>query len=153
MAFRPDAHKQLIRYVEAVSGEPNKETIRGAVLLTEDQRASLEFILRKLWGRTDYRCPLNLDVKPQHGYRSRVLKDGFTAEKYAEWLVAGCSDTATVGTDANGRPHLLVAGTVDGNHVYDIVVPIRSDASGYVHVDDVIPKGLPPKSKARADRP
>lgn len=52
-----------------------------------------------------------------------------------------------VGIEQNGRPHLLVSGVIDGPNTFDIVVPIRSDALGYVHIDDVIPKGLPGRNK------
>lgn len=92
-----------------------------------------------------------LDIKPQHGYRSRVLKDGFAGSQYVEWLVAGCSDVAEVSTDSVGRPNLIVRPVEDGRQVaYDILVPIRSNQDGRVHIDDVIPKGLPARQKKAA---
>ncbi|MBO9748934.1 MULTISPECIES: hypothetical protein [Xanthomonas] len=147
MAFRPDAHKELIRYISSAGGQPPRQTIRKAIILTSQQQSDLTTALRQLWGSQTYVCALQLDLKPQHGYNSRVLKDGFSGAKYVEWLVAGCSDTAVVGVEKNGRPHLLVPGVIDGLNTFDIVVPIRSDALGYVHIDDVIPKGLPSRNK------
>lgn len=150
MAFRPDAHKQLLRYAEdaAELALPHKATIADAIVLTADQRLAIEKTLREYWANVSYACRLSLDVKPQHGFASRVLKDGFSPEQYVEWLVAGCSDIAVVGTDSHGRPALVVADIVDERAVgYDLIVPIRSDVRGYVHIDDVIPKGLPPKKK------
>jgi hypothetical protein len=129
------------------AGAPHKLTIRQAVILTEAQRAEISALLAGVWKR-EMVCPLMLDLKPQHGYQSRVLKDGFTAEQYAEWLTIGCADVAEVSTDANGRPNLIVRAVVDHHSIsYDVLVPIRSDAFGNVHVDDVIPRGLRPKQK------
>lgn len=145
MAFDPKAHKALTRYVDRVlkTGVVHRDTIRDAVILTDIQRVAISVALEALWGRA-YPCPLLLSVKPDHGYRSRVIGDGFTPEQYVEWLVLGCSDAAEVKVeDGTGRPYLLVADVVDHRNVrYDVIVPIRSDALGFVHIDGMIPKGL-----------
>ena len=150
MAFRPDAHRQLLRYAHdaAAKADPHKLTITGAVVLTDGQHAAILKILRDFWSQGEYTFPKSLDVKPRHGFRSRVRKDGFSPDQYVEWLVAGCSDIADVRTDERGRPSLIVSHVQDENRiVYDLLVPIRSAQRGYVHIDDVIPKGLPPKKK------
>lgn len=66
-----------------------------------------------------------------------------------EWLVLGCSDVAEVDVDHLGRPHLVVRGVTeaDSQAAYDVVVPIRSNADGFIHIDDVIPRGLAGKKK------
>lgn len=154
MALTTDAHRALLLYVSQAreQDEPHKATIHKAVILTAGQRDKIAAILSAFWG-TEYRCPPELDLKPQHGYRSRVIKDGFSAERYVEWLVLGCSDVAQVAQDDRGRPHLAIAcvkekDTPGGS--YTLQVPIRSTAGGYTHVDDVIPKGLKPKQKKAA---
>ena len=151
MAFTPDAHKSLQSYVAQVlaSGVAHQATIRNAILLTGVQHQTLTNRLREFWGNQSYQCPFILDVKPRHGYLSRVLKDGFTPEQFAEWLVAGCSDVAEVVVDRVGRPGLIVRSVTDERAIsYDILVPVRSNISGYVHVDDVIPRGLQGKKTA-----
>ena len=149
MAITPSAVKALQAYVARAdaAGEPHKETIFSAVVLTDDQRAEISVLLAGFW-KKPMDCPALVDLKPHHGYRSRVLKDGFTGAEYAEWLVAGCSDVAEVSTDAIGRPNLIVRAVDDGRRVvYDILVPVRSNQDGHVHIDDVIPKGLPARQK------
>lgn len=148
MALNPKAYVALVRYCErAVDLGPYKEKIRNAVILTPSQRLGVSAKLSSFWNRA-IECPLQLDLVPQHGFRSRVLKDGFSPEQFAEWLVVGCSDVASVGQDPVGRPFLIVPATTDPQgHTYDVVVPIRSDATGHVHIDDVIPKGLAGKKK------
>jgi hypothetical protein len=127
----------------------HKITISNAVILTSEQCRNITFLLAKYWTNDDYICPTVLDIKPHHGYCSRVEKDGFTPEQYLEWLVAGCSDVATVSSDTIGRPFLLL--NVAGDDVlkmpFQIQVPIRSDMKGYVHIDGVIPHGIAPKKK------
>jgi hypothetical protein len=118
-------------------------TAKAAILLTARQHAGVSEHLAAYWGRP-YVCPPVLDLKPLHGYRSRVEKDGFRPEEFVEWLVAGCSDVADVAVQPNGRPYLIVRDISDGwPTTFDLVVPITSDHFGYVHVFDVIPKGLP----------
>jgi hypothetical protein len=144
VALDPHAYKALQNYVARVSATRavHRETVRDAIVLTLEQQAAISAKLSILWGRP-YRCPLLLPIKPEHGYRSRVLKDAFTGDQYLEWLVAGCSDTAVVEDDEKGRPRLVLHDVLDHRNVrYDIVVPIRSDSAGFVHVDDVIPKGI-----------
>ena len=145
MVMTPDAHRWLLHYVEQAraSGLPHRATAKAAVALTVRQHAQLEARLKAYWG-AHYACPAVLDLKPEHGYRSRVDKDGFTPDDYVEWLVAGCSDVADVATQPNGRPYLFVCDVHDGwDRPFDLIVPITSDHFGYVHVFDVIPKGLP----------
>lgn len=152
MALTVAAHKALTMYVERADIDgPAKQTIVRAVALTLAQKQAAELILREYWGQPSYACPSILDLKPQHGYRSRVQKDNYPSPRYVEWLVAGCADVAAVRADPSGRPQLLVAGVEDETgHTYDLLVPIRSDVHGYVHIDDVIPKGLPPRQKKTA---
>src|ERR1700755_3632197 len=144
MALIPSAHTALTDYVvrSQASGAPAKATVKEAVILTAAQVEKATALLSALWGRA-YPCPGLLDLKPAHGYASRVGKDGYTGDQYVEWLSAGCSDDAMLEADDRGRPNLRVNVTDDnGALLYAIVVPLRSDALGYVHVDDVIPKGL-----------
>ncbi|MCC8364144.1 hypothetical protein LK996_13785 [Lysobacter sp. A6] len=145
MAITADAHRWLLRYVEhvAVSGVPQNATAKQAVALTRLQQAHLTRHLTAYWGKP-YECPRVLDLKPRHGYASRVLKDGFDPTDFVEWLVAGCSDVAEVAVQENGRPFLILP-AVDARWScdFELIVPITSDAFGYVHVFDVIPKGLP----------
>ena len=145
MAFRSEARNALIRYVEtAVELDgADKQTIRDAIVLTDTQRSAITAALSAWWNRI-YRCPVLVDVKPQHAFNSRIGKDGFSAEDLIDWLVLGCSDAAVVERDERGRPRLAVNDVVDErNRNYDLIVPIRSDTNGYVYVDDVIPRGLP----------
>ena len=140
-----------MRYVEhaALSGVPQNATAKQAVALTCLQQAQLTRHLTAYWGRP-YECPRVLDLKPRHGYASRVLKDGFDPTDFVEWLVAGCSDVAEVAVQPNGRPFLIVP-AMEGRWPcrFDLVVPITSDAFGYVHVFDVIPKGLPARRRVK----
>lgn len=153
MAITHIGHTWLLNYIRdaaALGGAP-KGTAKKAVVLTAAQQAGLTGLLRALWNE-QYQCPAILDIKPQHGYRSRVFKDSYLPEDFVEWLVAGCSDVAEVGSqEETGRPMLIVRG-VQGRWAkpFDIIVPVRSDALGYVHIDDVIPKGLPPRQKKAA---
>jgi hypothetical protein len=147
VAITRDAHRWLQHYVEQVrsSGTAHRATAKEAVILTHRQRAEITLRLEHYWGRT-YTCPAALDLKPQHGYRSRVEKDGFLPEEYIEWIVAGCSDVAEIEAQPNGRPYLLVRDVRDGWATpFDLIVPVTSDAFGYVHLFDVIPKGLAPR--------
>lgn len=149
MALAPGAVEALKIYIAqaAAAGKPHKLTIRQAIILTEEQRSEISILLAGVWKR-EMPCPLMLDLKPQHGFQSRVLKDGFTGEQYAEWLAIGCADVAEVSTDANGRPNLIVRAVVDHHAIsYDVLVPVRSDSFGRVHIDDVIPRGLPSRQK------
>lgn len=149
MALTSTAVKALALYCKQVTEEsgPPKATIKGAVVLTSSQQEALTYYVSAFWKR-DLTCPRILDLKPQHGYKSRVLKDGFTGEQYAEWLAVGCSDVAEVSTDKHGRPNLIIRGVDDGRRVsYDVMVPIRSTQDGYMHVDDVIPLGLQAKRR------
>ncbi|NUS60929.1 MAG: hypothetical protein HOQ01_08275 [Lysobacter sp.] len=151
MAITEDAQRWLMRYVEhaAVSGVAHNATAKQAVALTCLQQAHLTRHLTAYWGKP-YECPRVLDLKPRHGYASRVLKDGFAPVDFVEWLVAGCSDVAEVRVQGNGRPYLIVP-AMDGRWScnFDLIVPITSDAFGYVHVFDVIPKGLPAQKQEK----
>ena len=150
MALIPAAHKALIAYAERINDSgapPPKHTIRRAVILTEMQRVAIEGLLRALWRSNDFACPLVLDLKPQHAYESRVVRDGYASEQLVEWITAGCADVALVNSDARGRPNLLVPGVRDEARTFDLLVPIRSVADGYVYIDDVIPRGLVPRQK------
>lgn len=151
MALTPYAHKALQQYCDRAGAQgPENRTILEAVKLTVTQRQALNEALTKRWGRT-YLSPMILDIKPRHGYESRVLKDGFSAEKYVEWLVLGCSDVAVVDVGTDDRIRLAVKGITDETRVsYDIHVLISSDAHGKVHIFDVIPRGLPPRQKKTA---
>lgn len=154
MAITPFAHQWLQRYVAdaQASGCAHKATAKGAVVLTPVQHRDLQRALKALWG-SQYDCPPTLDIKPQHGYRSRIDKDGFLPDDYVEWLVAGCSDVAELAVQANGRPFLLVPDIMGRwTKPFDLVVPVTSDAFGYVHVFDVIPKGLPGPKKVRRNK-
>ncbi len=144
MAVRSEARSALVRYVDRAIkfGEPDKQTIREAVALTDAQQSAITDVLSAWWKRR-YRCAALLDVKPQHAFNSRIGKDRFSAEELIDWLVLGCSDAAVVECDERGRPRLAVNDVVDErDRTYDLIVPIRSDTNGYVYIDDVIPKGL-----------
>ncbi len=152
LALTPSAVVALNLYCAQAAelGTPHKFTIREGVIVTNTQRDRITQYLSDFW-RKPIECPLLLDLKPHHGYASRILKDGFTAEQFAEWLAAGCSDVSEVSTDFNGRPNLILRAVSDHHAVvYDILVPIRSSAEGYVWVDDVIPKGLNGRQKKAA---
>jgi hypothetical protein len=146
MAFTTVAIRVLGEYVARVqaSGKVEKLTINNAVRLTAAQQADLQALLIGLWKRPDYVCPPVLALKPSHGYNSRVIKDKFPPQQYIDWLIDGCSDAAVAATDPDGsRIHLGFGPMGDyPNVTYNLVVPIRSDSHGSVHVDDVIPKGL-----------
>lgn len=129
---------------------PEQLRIREAIVLTNNQIVRVSEILTALW-RREYLCPAILDLRPTHGFESRILKDGYSLARYVEWLVLGCSDAAEVAAEQSGRPHLLVRDVCDeGSQKYDIVVPLRSDYRGVVHVDGVIPRGLSPRRKKTA---
>jgi len=146
VALNPVAYRALLNYIAEVpkqpTGRPHTVTVKDAVVLTTVQQKTLETVLTAYWGKP-YPCPLLLDIKPRHGYESRVLKDGYPPMKYLEWLTAGCSDVAIASADTKGRPRLLIPVT-DEMGQYRILVPLRSDTFG-VHVDDVIPLGLKAK--------
>jgi hypothetical protein len=146
MALNNSGRKAFHSFLERTqaTGKIEKFNIKGAVDLTPVQVAALTEVLSALWKRP-YQCPASLDFKPSHGYSSRVIKDGFPPEEYARWMELGCSDTAVVETDGNGRPR-LVAGPYGDYPFYNykLVVPVASDAFGSVAVNDVIPAGLPP---------
>lgn len=149
MAITASGQKALANYSRESKrrGQAFKFTISGAVVLTDAQRQGLSGVLSEFWGRT-YDCPAVLDIKPQHGYRSRVEKDGYAVEDFVLWLVAGCSDVAEVSADPSGRPRLVVRNMADDKgRDYTLIVIVSSDAHGHVHINDVIPKGLPPKHK------
>jgi hypothetical protein len=144
MALTPQAFVALKKYIaRADSGMVGKNTIYKAVVLTANQRSEITQHLQTLWNNSDYQCPEVIDLKPRHGYESRVVKDRFQSAQYAQWLQDGCSDIATVGVDDRERPRLETALFLDfvgcGYHIH---VPIRSDANGVVYIDGVIPKGL-----------
>lgn len=152
MAVIPDAHRALTIYNQrAHANGPENLTIWDAVILTHVQQDGLTKALTEFW-RRKYICPRILDIKPKHGYESRVIKDGYSGDQYVEWLVAGCSDVAVVDTnDHRGRARLAIYGVEDHHSVtYDILIPIASDAHGRVHVFDVIPRGLNPRQKKTA---
>lgn len=151
MAITASAQKALERYSTDAKalGRAIKYTIASAVNLTEAQRRDLTDILTHFWGKP-YECPAVLDIKPQHGFQSRVEKDGYAVEDFVLWFVAGCSDVAVAGTDGTGRPRLVVDNlTDDKGRTYSLVVIISCDAHGHVHINDVIPKGLPPRHKKK----
>jgi hypothetical protein len=150
MALTKDGKKALGTYFAKIQpwGEVPKMTITAAIKLTDKQRDGIEEHLIALWNQPSYTCPAILDLKPRHGYISRVIKDQFPVTQYEEWLDKGCSDLAIVATDNCGRPRLVVATMRDyPKYTYSIVIPIRSDAHGSVHIDDVIPEGLPKGAK------
>lgn len=155
MAVTAYAHKSLVRYCEKSKAKgPDNETIVGAVVLTLRQQAALSSALSMYWGR-QYNCPKELDFKPRHGYESRCQRDGFSCERYVEWIVIGCSDTAEVDTDHQGRPRLIVRGVnyEESGAVFDVVVPVNSDTHGRVHLAGVVPKGLPPRNEQKKTAP
>lgn len=153
MAVTPEGHRALEAYVaQAAIGGPANTTVWNAVILTDAQVAGLAEVLSAWWGRP-YPCPRTLDIKPRHGYNSRVVKDDYPAEQYVLWLVAACSDVAEVATDPSGRPRLIVPAVSDEQgRNYSLIVPVHTDSHGHVHVDDVIPKGLPPRHKKQSPR-
>lgn len=124
----------------------SSKTIKNAVDLTSSQQNALASALSQQWGR-QYTVPSSIDLKPKHGYESRIGKDGFSSTDYLNWLEKGLADEATVTIDKNGRAALQNT-FVDPvrNNSYAVKVPIRGDALGAVYGDDVIPIGLfPPK--------
>ncbi len=153
MAITPEGHRALEAYIANAQrfGRPDRINIGQAVTLTDSQVEALTRILTEYWGRP-YECPKVLDIKPHHGYLSRVNKDNYPPDQYVLWLVAGCSDVATVEVEeANGRPRLVISNVCDHHSKsYSLIVPVRSDTHGHVHIDDVIPKGLPPRQKKTA---
>lgn len=147
MAITPGAHKKLEAYAQncLAAGKALRQVVDRAVVLTATQQQELTLILSAFW-RRDYPCPPILDILPQHGYQSRVIKDGFSADDYVLWLVAGCSDVAMASTGPGGRPRLEVQVTNDDKgRSYTLLTIISCDAHGRVHINDVIPKGLPGK--------
>ena len=147
MALLPGGRRALREYLARTksSGELKKQTIARAVQLTQVQQAELQAVLQKLWSNVACTCPYHLDIRPKHGYESRVIKDSYTAEQYGDWLELACSDLAVVGTDSNGRPRLCFGPNTDfPNYTYTLVAPVTSDALCNVHISDVIPSGLPP---------
>jgi hypothetical protein len=151
MAITTVGRRVLYEYVARVqvSGKLEKLTIAGAVKLTPQQQVEIQNCLVSMWKRPDYVCPPTLPLKPDHGFNSRVFKDGFSGQQYSEWLIAGCSDAAVVRADPDGmRIHLSFGPIGDyPNITYTLVVPIHSDSHGRVHIDDVIPRGLPAGAK------
>lgn len=146
MALTNSGKRALYSYVARAqaTGSPEKVNIAKAVKLTFIQQTAIQKILSALWNNPNYLCPAELAIKPQHGYKSRVIKDLFPADQYGRWLELGCCDEALVDTDADGRPRLTFGPLLDyPNYKYTLIVPIRSDFHGSVHVDDVFPKGLP----------
>jgi len=129
---------------DAAKHGPSKQQIYAAVRLSAAQRASAEQLLRAYWRREDYGCPATLDIKPLHGYLSRVVKDGFSPWRFEQWLIRGCEDDAIAAADDRRRPRLVVPNRADfAPRRYDLIVPLRSDSNGTVFIDDVIPIGLP----------
>jgi len=154
VALTPSAHAALLWYVEqAQRTGPFKHSIQKAIVLTEVQRQEASAILTAFWGR-QFECPLLLDLRPMHGYESRILKDGFWPERYVEWLVIGCADVAEIGADYRGRPNLRVRGVEEPttSAIFDVLVPLRSTSEGVVLVDDVIPQGLDAPKKKQPSR-
>jgi len=147
MAITTVGRRVLREYIARVhsTGKVEKLTIANAVALTPKQQDELQNLLMSMWNRPDYICPPKLALKPKHGYESRVLGDKFSGEQYAEWLEQGCSDAAVVGADAYGKRIHLAFGPMGDypNITYNLIVPVHSDAFGSVHIDDVVPKGLP----------
>ena len=145
MSITKQAITALGKYLDrADTGSVGKDTIYQAVVLTSAQQNQITAYLRELWHNEQYICPAVLDIKPKHGYESRVLKDGFSSNTYKEWLILGCSDAAIVDVDERDRPRLKSGLMLDFVGIdYRLLVPIRSDIRGVVYVDDVIPKGLP----------
>ncbi len=134
----------------ADAGTVQKLTIYKALKLTQKQRVEIEQHLIQLWSNPSYTCPQVLDLKPMHGYQSRVLKDRFQSADYVSWLIEGCSELAYVHIDERERPRLQSGLRLDFEGIgYSLHVPIRSDAKGAVYVDDVIPKGLQPGTQKR----
>lgn len=146
MALTTVGRRLLYEYVARVQakGKLEKVTIANAVRLTPQQQTDLQNLLMQMWNQPDYICPQNLALKPRHGYNSRVLHDGFSGQQYAEWLEAGCSDAAIVGSDSYGNRIHLAFGPMEDfpNITYNLIVPVHSDCNGSVHINDVIPKGL-----------
>lgn len=152
MAITRFAHRWLQDFVAEAhaSGRLPRGTARNAVVLTGVQHAKLAALLKAQWG-SHYACPLAVDIKPQHGYRSRVERDGFLPDDYVEWLVLGCSDVAEVASQEDGRPYLVVRNVRDRwAQTFDLVVPVTSDVFGSVHIPGVIPKGLPGRRSSKA---
>jgi hypothetical protein len=147
MAITTVGRRVLREYIARVDSTAKLEklTIANAVTLTLKQQDDLQNLLMSMWNRPDYICPPNLTLKPKHGYESRVLRDKFSGEQYAQWLEQGCSNTAVVGADAYGQRIHLAFGPMGDypNITYNLIVPVHSDSNGSVHIDDVIPKGLP----------
>jgi hypothetical protein len=146
MAITTKGRRLLYEYAARVqaSGKSERITLDKAVRLTPQQQSDLQNLLVKMWDRPSYICPGELAIKPNHGYNSRVVGDGFSVQQYVAWLEAGCSDAALVRADSHGtRIHLAFGPMGDyPNITYSLVVPVRSDWNGSVHIDDVIPKGL-----------
>lgn len=145
MSITKQAITALGKYLDrADAGSIGKDTIYQAVVLTPAQQSQITNYLRELWANARYTCPAVLDIKPRHGYESRVLKDVFSSSTYKEWLILGCSDASIVDVDDRDRPRFKSGLMLDFVGIdYHLLVPIRSDVRGVVYVDDVIPKGLP----------
>ncbi len=125
---------------------PTAKTLHKAIELTPSQQNGLEGAFSQQWGK-QYPVPGAIDLKPKHGYESRVLKDGFSSSDYVKWLENGAADEATVTVDRLGRP-ALTNQFVDPTRgtSYSVRIPIRSDSSGAVYADDVIP-AIKPQTK------
>lgn len=151
MSFLPGGQRAFRAYLirtKAGGGEAKKEVLRSAVQLTPSQQSGVQTILRRLWRDPDYSCPIVLDVRPKHGWDSRVVKDRFAPEQYGDWLELACSNSALVGEDDKGRPRLYLGPYTDfPKYSYTLIVPITSDALGNVYIGDVYPSGLPAGAK------
>ncbi len=128
---------------------PTSRTIREAIDLTPQQRTQIESHLSEQFGR-HMPVPSSIDLKPRHGYESRVLKDGFSSDDLLRWFVAGADDSAKVVTGARGRIGLLGRdpGTATSRPA-DVRLTVRGDAFGNVYADDVIPEGVWSKGDLR----
>lgn len=142
-ALNPSARQKLGELLDEFERTgPSSKGIRDAITLTPEQRTGLEAILTEQFGRP-MRVPETISLKPGHGYKSRVDKDGFSVEDLMRWFAAGADDAAVpvVHRDRFAALRGRDPGTTTKRGV-DVRLTVRGDALGNVHADDVIPENV-----------
>jgi|GEM_PF-2147675 len=148
-AIRPDKINRLGEFVNKWDeGWTENPRINDFLEMTPAQRQEVESALRSYWDNPQLSVPQSLSGKMKHAYDSRVGKDGFPSENLLPWLEKAGDDMSRVAVDKNGRP-MLVNDFADAKtgKTYEVQMPIRSDITGNVYVDSLIPKTPAPKKK------
>lgn len=153
-ALRPDVipilRSMLQRFAE---GETKPRTIRDAIELTPAQRAGVAQGLQAQWGKP-VEVPASLDLKPLHGFTSRVIQDDYSVDDLLRWYVSGADDAAIprFGANAIGRQQTGLVNRYSDparGKEYEVTLPVHSDAFGRVWTDSVIPDIPPNRPKKK----